>query len=299
MIELLVVIAIIAILIGLLLPAVQKVREAAARMKCTNNLKQIGLALHNYHDANQKFPMGWQDPAPSWAWSVWILPYIEQGNLYNQLNPTVNTFDSVMTNNLALLQTPISVYVCPSDNNPAGPLNDNRKFTNTTVPASTVSIGISNYVASNGNTAGSPGGGVFAANMQYNILQVTDGTSNTFMCGERATKVGTAGGQFAAVWAGVNDGGEPLEGEQYYAISAFTCFRMQDGFNTTSSGTAYPQRAYSSNHTGGANFVFCDGSVHFISQNISYNYQSQTPTAPEMPANQWGTYNLLGAKSDG
>jgi prepilin-type N-terminal cleavage/methylation domain-containing protein/prepilin-type processing-associated H-X9-DG protein len=293
LIELLVVIAIIAILIGLLLPAVQKVREAAARMKCQNNLKQIGLGLHNYHDANGKFPVGWDDGPAVWAWSVWILPYIEQANLYNQINPSVNSFTSVMTSNPAVLQTKISVYICPSDNNPAGNLNDNRKFTNTgaATSANPISLGISNYTASNGNNHD----GVFAAGKQYTILQVTDGTSNTFMVGERATKVGTAGGQFAGVWAGVN-GAEPSENAKYYAVSSFTCFRMQDGFNTTSLTQFYPQRAYSSLHTGGANFVLCDGSVRFISQNISYNYPDNSATANKAV---WGTYNKLGAMDDG
>src|ERR1700704_3870955 len=141
LIELLVVIAIIAVLIGLLLPAVQKVREAAARTKCQNNLKQIGLGLHNYHDSNGHFPPAFvgnpgtvptNSPAPhGWGWSTWILPYIEQGPLYRQINPTVSTIPGNLpdpaTTQLGLLcQTQISIYVCPSDNAPR--LNDQRGF---------------------------------------------------------------------------------------------------------------------------------------------------------------------------
>ncbi|MBA4190374.1 MAG: hypothetical protein C0467_20495 [Planctomycetaceae bacterium] len=223
LIELLVVIAIIAILIGLLLPAVQKVREAAARSTCSNNLKQIGLALHNFHDVYLKFPIGeYNNDNNQWGWMCYILPYVEQGPLYTALtNPASNdrmyftpgfgggpngsNIDSYHNanaqgrcdTNAAILtsagtpvaNTVIKTFICPSDTLP------NQK--------NSTGYGKSNYVGNMGNTAlwgatsfscggvtGVKNNGVLLfANDDQNtwvvrIADITDGTSNTFLAGE-------------------------------------------------------------------------------------------------------------------
>src|SRR5437868_5534167 len=128
LIELLVVIAIIAILIGLLVPAVQKVRAAAARAQCMNNLKQIGLAMHSFNDTYKRLPTGWVTanngsvaPNPGWSWQYLILPYIEQGPLFTAIGANVNmnpgtTLVVSPAPATAVMQTAIPIYMCPSDN---------------------------------------------------------------------------------------------------------------------------------------------------------------------------------------
>ena len=199
LIELLVVIAIIAILIGLLLPAVQKVREAASRMKCQNNLKQLGLALHSHHDAAGGFPAGWKTTGNAstgyWGWSVFLLPYVEQDNLYRLLSPDTQTLQSAFQNQLTLLKTPLSVFMCPSDT--ISPLNTNRPFS-VIVSGQTIQIAISNYPGNGGNDGDT---GLFQADRKLKFGDIADGTSNTIAIGERKSKDNA----FATLWAGMSE----------------------------------------------------------------------------------------------
>ncbi len=195
-------IAIIAILVGLLLPAVQKVREAASRIKCVNNLKQIGLACHSYHDAQNGLPPGYtaansyfdgeNDVAPGWAWGAYLLPYLEQNNLYQQINFSQPVESPV---NAAAVQRLLPMFLCPSDPTPAGPFSVTDAFG---VPLAMV--GPASYVACVGNDQDdvfAPSGqGVFYRNSHTRFGEITDGLSQTVLVGDRAWAFAPG------VWAG-------------------------------------------------------------------------------------------------
>ncbi|HUQ70828.1 MAG TPA: DUF1559 domain-containing protein [Planctomycetaceae bacterium] len=321
LIELLVVIAIIAILIALLLPAVQQAREAARRTQCRNNLKQIGLALHNYHDNFNLLPplsigdggaAGNASPPviPAWAWSTMILPYIDQAPLFNTLNPGPNTLQQVF-NSAALrplLQTKLAAFVCPSDVG-ADP-NPDRPFA--TVPGFAFPpgffIGKSNYPAMSGSqdgnaSTGDRGTGVFPGadnGLQppaNNFRDVTDGLSNTIFVGERANAVfpalPTGKKAFAAVWAGMSNGtGTDADIARFPAIRGMGDYRLTDGKSLTGLD-AEQDEAFLSTHTGGVHFLMGDGAVRFISVNI--DWQPINVANPPGP----GTYNKLCDKADG
>jgi prepilin-type N-terminal cleavage/methylation domain-containing protein/prepilin-type processing-associated H-X9-DG protein len=271
LIELLVVIAIIAVLIGLLLPAIQKVREAANRTKCQNNLKQIGLALHNYHDATGHFPPAFvgnpgttplNNPAPpGWGWGTWILPFIEQDNLYKQLNPTTNAIPGPLTDPATtplglLCQTRINTYICPSDFR-APLLNDQRGF-----------HAYSSYAAV-GGSAGTSGNslnqnGVMYQASKIRVAEITDGTSNTVVVGERAYGkqsyyVSPTVIYYGAVWTGVWAAGK--DGSTMWTLTGGSSFSPNRGNSD--------KWNFSSWHPRGAQFVFADGSVRLIPDELS------------------------------
>jgi prepilin-type N-terminal cleavage/methylation domain-containing protein len=261
LIELLVVIAIIAVLIGLLLPAVQKVREAAARTRCQNNLKQIGLALHNYASVNGVYPPAYankpptpNDYIPGWGWGTFILPFVEQDALYKQLDPKHNLFGfganpATPTPGFPYPQTLLKIYRCPSDNGPD--FNDFR-----------LNFPTSNYRAVCGPDPGVDGffhtnedrRGVMFQNSRIAVTDISDGTANTLAIGE--CKYDAAEGKWAAIWPGMVGMSPP--GSVF-----ISCVMWQvDDASANINGPA-PQ-AFSSRHTWGAYFVFCDGSVRFF-----------------------------------
>lgn len=299
LVELLVVIAIIGVLIALLLPAVQQAREAARRMQCTNNLKQLGLGLHNHHDTYGQFPMGYEfrsgftDGDPTWGWAAFLMPFIEQETIYDAIDPKNQTVAVAVANasDLAVMKTPLGVYRCPSDTGPD--LNDQRKLAGE-------ATAVSNYIGSNssdlaarndGIPAGNYGAdGIFWENSDCNFADVTDGTSNTFAIGERSWNMNRRNGTgkanyYAGNVYGVEGrlvvGGSPVSTKTLYSVLGGTVRTINYARND-----AYESSSYSSLHPGGVQFLFCDGSVQFIPDTVEFDSDNTPDTVLELLASR-------------
>jgi prepilin-type N-terminal cleavage/methylation domain-containing protein/prepilin-type processing-associated H-X9-DG protein len=300
LIELLVVIAIISVLISLLLPAVQAAREAARRAQCTNNLKQIGIALHNYHDTIGAFPPGYlsvMDPVtfdndgPGWGWAAFSLNQLEQAPVYNSINFVLGI--EFPANQTARLTT-LGSFFCPADAWRQDIFTVVDSTTTGTSPGGPIcDVASSNYVGSvgtgdpsslypyiidsdNGPPGRDNGNGLFFRNHSVKIAQITDGTSQTFAVGERSQNLSRA------TWTGaVTNAAVPLvslqggKGFDPEGGGALVIAHTGEGHGPNSpSGLAHGDQ-YWSLHPGGANFLFTDGSVRFIKELVGFSvYQA-------------------------
>lgn len=265
LIELLVVLAIIAVLIGLLLPAVQKVREAALRTKCHNNLHQVGLALHSYHDRMGTFPPGYSstvgpapalaDQGPGWGWASFLLEDLEQTSLANTLNRSVDIANSANAGGRTQM---LPMLKCPSDASPA-------TFTTTTKP---VTVAHANYVGVFGTNEPDDeldrGNGMFFRNSRVRFSDVHDGTSNTLMVGERSSTIALA------TWTGAVTGAEVPKVNDPSSKEGACFLVLGHGDHAPNSPSAHVDDFYSQ-HTLGVNFLLGDGSVRCINNSIPYD----------------------------
>ncbi|QDU11243.1 DUF1559 domain-containing protein [Gimesia aquarii] len=288
LIELLVVIAIIAILIALLLPAVQQAREAARRSTCKNSLKQIGLALHNYHNAHKTYPPGYiargvtptdrsdTETGSGFAWGVMLLPFLDQAPLYNQLDLNLDCTDSP---NIDLADEALPIFRCASDPNQG--VFSVSDGTNTYQLSSANYVGVYGY----GSLTVAPGNpaekGIMYRNSNTKVRDLTDGASNTIVVGERSYQHQFVGASstiqadstwYAAIPGVMRPAGmamaSMMEGQASLILGHVGqggTMIMQHPPNTTNHIANF-----SSKHEGGAHFLLGDGRVRFLSENMNY-----------------------------
>jgi len=300
LVEVLVVVAILGILIALLLPAVQSARESARRMQCSNNLKQLALAAHNYHGVLNCFPPGFMvrgvtgnNTPGGWAWGVFLMPYIEQSPLQDKLSPTKYKLEQVINDPalLPMLQADLTVFRCPSSL--IGPLRTHQGVPNPKVASAnyTCCRGFYNYSAATYLTKRN--NGLLYGESATRIEDVADGSSNTFALGER-TAFGANLSNDASwpSWCGPGGGG---------ACNTVSS-SVSDKLNHPTSNAAF-----SSQHPGGAVFAFVDGSVRFIAETIRFdtaglpagNNGNPVDFVQAAAQGRVGTYQLLGVINDG
>lgn len=305
LIELLVVIAIIAILIALLLPAVQQAREAARRTSCKNQLKQIGLALHNYHDVNLSFPMGTRAPISAPNWRIAVLPYIDQSALYNRLDidsqATVGGFSSKREdsgsygygtgNNAILAGLVVPGWNCPSSTNSTNASAQSPTYNNAERGQTHDYVGIAGattdplfdattpgWVSSSCSAVTGYGGiacdnGMLYPNASMRMRDVTDGTTNTIIVGEQSGLVGLRDirANYHGGWAGFTTGGRPssMTGSPWGSGTTTVRYPINYDVAAAGNGTTYDlNTTLSSMHTGGTHALLGDGSVRFLSENM-------------------------------
>lgn len=280
LIELLVVIAIIAILIALLLPAVQQAREAARRSTCKNNMKQLGLAMHNYHETHRAFPInlyggygdtanvgGYTQTSKSWGWPVHLLPFIDQSPLYNQCDPGNNTI--IGSGHIA---TVVPIFLCPSDPS-GGVIIESTSYTTGSINVAIINYkgvmgsdwnwgAYTNNVVSAGDAFTDNNGLLYTLNYRKSkkMRDIVDGTSNTTVIGESVVNTTFATDGTGPGWSWMN----AAENTASAAVPINTY--------KSSSPSSVPwdvRWSFSSQHVGGAHFLMGDGAVRFISENIS------------------------------
>jgi prepilin-type N-terminal cleavage/methylation domain-containing protein/prepilin-type processing-associated H-X9-DG protein len=274
LIELLVVIAIIAVLIGLLLPAIQKVRESAARTKCQNNLKQIGLALHAYHDRASGFPAGYESmPGPNntdlgmgWGWAEFLLADVEQGSLQQSIRTNLQISDPTNAQSRVL---PLSIFTCPSE-----PLTGTFAVVDDS-GTPICDVARANYVAMNGvlgvTDDAFDNNGVFLRNKRMQIVEIPDGLSTTLFIGERCSSMSDT------TWVGsVTNGVVPAKrytdtADQLANAEGAPALVLAHGSrdHLPNNPLVFDADATASFHPLGVNFLFGDGSVRIINDSIN------------------------------